>query len=290
MKKLLKSQEDNNLKTGLNKKWNGRFGVCPINTEQIQGYNYEIKDGPPRQLPLELLDDFTLNNKVDIRFWYCNGETTGVEKIKNIFKKNEIDNFIELAKNKKLGYYGEVAMQIHVAFDEYLVKNQTIAVMGSTSPICESFCLAYGAKPVTIEYKEIDCDDERIETYTVKEFYKNPKLCDFAISISSFEHDGLGQYGDPIDPYGDIKAMERMKHTVKKNGIFFLAVPIGKDRIDWNAHRVYGSVRLPMLLENWKTVATVGFDESMYTILPQDPREENFNYGYKHALFVLKNI
>ena len=162
--------------------------------------------------------------------------------------------------------------------------------MGSTTPNCEAFCLAYGAKPVTIEYKEIDCDDERIKTYTVEEFYKNPKLCDFAISISSFEHDGLGQYGDPIDPNGDIKAMEKMKHTVKKNGIFFLAIPIGKDRLDWNAHRVYGSARLPMLLKNWELVATVGFDESMFTIVPGDPREENGNYGYKHALFVLKNI
>lgn len=31
---------------------------------------------------------------------------------------------------------------------------------------------------------------------------------DFAFSYSSWEHDGLGRYGDPIDPWGDVKAVE----------------------------------------------------------------------------------
>ncbi len=30
---------------------------------------------------------------------------------------------------------------------------------------------------------------------------------DMALSISSFDHDGLGRYGDPLDPVGDLKAM-----------------------------------------------------------------------------------
>jgi Caenorhabditis protein of unknown function, DUF268 len=36
-------------------------------------------------------------------------------------------------------------------------------------------------------------------------------LFDAGFSISSFEHDGLGMYGDPLDPDGDLKAMRKMK-------------------------------------------------------------------------------
>lgn len=32
---------------------------------------------------------------------------------------------------------------------------------------------------------------------------------DFAFSFSSWEHDGLGRYGDPLNPWGDVKAFER---------------------------------------------------------------------------------
>lgn len=38
---------------------------------------------------------------------------------------------------------------------------------------------------------------------------------DFAFVYSSWEHDGLGRYGDPIDPWGDIKAMQRASCYVK---------------------------------------------------------------------------
>jgi hypothetical protein len=38
---------------------------------------------------------------------------------------------------------------------------------------------------------------------------------DFAVSYSSWEHDGLGRYGDPVDPWGDVKAMQRASCYVK---------------------------------------------------------------------------
>lgn len=38
---------------------------------------------------------------------------------------------------------------------------------------------------------------------------------DYAFSFSSWEHDGLGRYGDPIDPWGDVKAVQRASCYVK---------------------------------------------------------------------------
>lgn len=45
--------------------------------------------------------------------------------------------------------------------------------------------------------------------------------------ICSFDHDGLGRYGDPINPVGDIVAMETVMHVLKEGGLLFLTVPIG---------------------------------------------------------------
>jgi hypothetical protein len=45
---------------------------------------------------------------------------------------------------------------------------------------------------------------------------------DFAFSYSSWEHDGLGRYGDPLDPWGDIKAVERASCYVKPGATAWL--------------------------------------------------------------------
>tara|TARA_Y100000592_G_scaffold15326_2_gene22352 strand:- start:2401 stop:3246 length:846 start_codon:yes stop_codon:yes gene_type:complete len=278
----------------INNKWNNKLGVGPINVVPIQDVDPTqsrgnfLLHGPPRQIPLELYDEYTLGGEIGLRFWYSD-ETSGGKREPNRYTREIIDEKVALAKEKKLGYYGKVADYIHEAFSDFPVREKSIAIMGSNNPVCEGFCLAYDSSPIVIEYNEIICEDDRIKTYTVEEFYNDPFECDTAISISSFEHDGLGQYGDPLDPNGDLKAMQRMKDTVKKDGILYLAVPIGMDRIDWNVHRVYGRLRLPMLLEGWEVLKAYGFDESMFTILPKDPREEKPDYGYHHALFVLKN-
>ena len=84
-------------------------------------------------------------------------------------------------------------------------------------------------------------------------------MFDAGFSISSFEHDGQGIYGDPLDPDGDLKAMRKMKQRIKLNGLLFLAVPVGRDKILFNNARIYGRHRLPALLSGWRVVDTLGF-------------------------------
>lgn len=54
------------------------------------------------------------------------------------------------------------------------------------------------------------------------------------------EHVGLGRYGDPIDPDGDIKAMKELMRVTAIGGNLIFVVPMGKPRIVFNAHRIYG--------------------------------------------------
>jgi hypothetical protein len=48
---------------------------------------------------------------------------------------------------------------------------------------------------------------------------------DWIVSISTIEHIGLGHYGDPIDPDGDTKAMQRAWEWLKPGGWMYFDVP-----------------------------------------------------------------
>lgn len=53
------------------------------------------------------------------------------------------------------------------------------------------------------------------------------------------EHIGLGRYGDPLDPEGSIKAAKELERILKPNGKLYLSLPVGRERVCFNAHRVY---------------------------------------------------
>lgn len=53
------------------------------------------------------------------------------------------------------------------------------------------------------------------------------------------EHIGLGRYGDPIDPNGDIKAVRELCRVLQPGGNLLVVVPVGDARVQFNAHRVY---------------------------------------------------
>lgn len=53
------------------------------------------------------------------------------------------------------------------------------------------------------------------------------------------EHIGLGRYGDPIDSNGDIKAINELKRICKEGGNILFVTPVGKEKIIFNAHRIY---------------------------------------------------
>lgn len=57
--------------------------------------------------------------------------------------------------------------------------------------------------------------------------------------MHTVEHVGLGRYGDPIDPKGDLKAIKELTRVLAPGGNLLFVVPIGKSEVRFNAHRSY---------------------------------------------------
>jgi len=80
----------------------------------------------------------------------------------------------------------------------------------------------------------------------------NESLIDYCDSISclhALEHFGLGRYGDHVKYDGYLDALSNIYKILKKNGKFYFSVPIGKQRIEFNAHRVFSVGYLLELFE-----------------------------------------
>lgn len=58
-------------------------------------------------------------------------------------------------------------------------------------------------------------------------------------SLHVIEHIGLGRYGDPIDPSGTAKAARELCRVLTPGGRLYLSLPIGRERVEFNAHRVH---------------------------------------------------
>lgn len=70
---------------------------------------------------------------------------------------------------------------------------------------------------------------------------KYENYCDSISSLHAIEHFGLGRYGDPLDVDGHLKGLDSIYKTLKPGGIFYFSVPIGPQRIEFNAHRVFST-------------------------------------------------
>lgn len=58
------------------------------------------------------------------------------------------------------------------------------------------------------------------------------------------EHVGLGRYGDPLDPEGDLKSIAELKRVLAPGGSLLFVVPVGTPMVRFNAHRIYSHAQI----------------------------------------------
>lgn len=59
-------------------------------------------------------------------------------------------------------------------------------------------------------------------------------------SLCVIEHIGLGRYGDPLDPFGSLKACNELARVIKPGGHLYISLPIEDEpKTYFNAHRSF---------------------------------------------------
>jgi SAM-dependent methyltransferase len=74
-------------------------------------------------------------------------------------------------------------------------------------------------------------------------------ITDSLSCLHALEHFGLGRYGDPIRYEGHLLGLDNLHRIVKSGGKLYLSVPIGPQRIEFNAHRVFSVAYMLGLVE-----------------------------------------
>ena len=156
------------------------------------------------------------------------------------------------------------------------IEKKSLCVIGTQIPWIEAIGVDVGcSNVVTLDYTRAiyefpnlewlhvnDYLDDVMETHELEHF-------DTIASFSSLEHAGLGRYGDPINPNGDIEAVRQIHCMLKPGGLFFLSLPTnddGSSHIEFNAHRVYGTARLELLFEGWRYLMRKKDSSGIHTI------------------------
>ena len=149
----------------------------------------------------------------------------------------------------------------------YGIKGKHVAIVGTQDPWAEAIVLNLGAEKVTtIEYRDLYIEHSRVSVVTPFQhasrfLNRTAESFDAVVSYSSIEHTGLGRYGDPLMPYGDIEAVAQIWCALKPRGYLFLAVPMNGNRteciLQWNAHRLYSYLRMQHLTANFKVLEEI---------------------------------
>lgn len=101
--------------------------------------------------------------------------------------------------------------------------------------------LSATVKTVFVDYRPLRVRLSNL-TSVAGDILQLPFRSESVASLSSLhvvEHVGLGRYGDPVNPLGAQQAAAELGRVLMTGGRLFLSVPVGRERVCFNAHRVH---------------------------------------------------
>jgi SAM-dependent methyltransferase len=75
-------------------------------------------------------------------------------------------------------------------------------------------------------------------------------------SLHAAEHFGLGRYSDPVDPDACFRFIDNLQRVLRPGGRLYFSVPIGRERLEFNAHRVFAT---STILEQFAQLSLLSF-------------------------------
>ena len=153
--------------------------------------------------------------------------------------------------------------------------------------------IAVFRKIEVMDIRELDSKVKNIE-FTKADLMKLPdnmlNKYDSISTLHVIEHFGLGRYGDPIDYFGHIKAIDNITKMLKTGGKLYFSTPIGPQRIEFNAHRVFSIQYLLNMFKESYTVDSFSFVNDIGDLFENVGLEEkkiasNFDCQYGCGIF-----
>jgi hypothetical protein len=119
--------------------------------------------------------------------------------------------------------------------------------------------------------------------------------CDSLSCLHALEHFGLGRYGDKIDYQGHLLGWNNLYKILKKGGKFYFSVPIGKQRIEFNAHRVFSIAYLLRMIEGRYLIDSFSYvndagDLIKNAAINENSINDNYSCSYGCGIFELTKL
>lgn len=113
-------------------------------------------------------------------------------------------------------------------------------------------------------------------------------------SLCAIEHFGLGRYGDPIDAEGSFKCFKAIQRKMKKGGLLYISVPIGKERVEFNACRIFYADTVIKIFDKMELLELSATNNGRYEenieIHKYDNEYEESRTGQIFGLFLFKKV
>ena len=119
--------------------------------------------------------------------------------------------------------------------------------------------------------------------------------CDSLSCLHALEHFGLGRYGDPVNYNGYLLGLDNLYKILKRDGKFYFSVPIGPQRIEFDAHRVFSINYLLDLFDNKYHIDRFSYvdDEGNLhenQLITDNSKNENFGCNFGCGIFEMTKL
>lgn len=121
------------------------------------------------------------------------------------------------------------------------------------------------------------------------------QYCDSLSCLHAMEHFGIGRYGDPVNYDGYLLGLNNLYQILKIGGKLYFSVPIGPERIEFDAHRVFSLSYLLELfygkykIDHFSFVDDQG-DLHESVLLTESNKQNNFNCVYGCGIFEMTKL
>jgi SAM-dependent methyltransferase len=146
----------------------------------------------------------------------------------------------------------------------------------------------YDIRPMEISIPNVKFTQADLMNLSEKDYE-----CTNSIScLHALEHFGLGRYGDDVCFDGYLLGFQNIYKMLKKGGKFYFSVPMGNQRIEFHAHRVFSIRYLLEMINSYYKIDIFSYidDENHFyenVSISEENLSDNFKCQFGCAIFEL---